>query len=165
MHTKSEHQRACEDAASEVGGVASTAAPPENRRRAAVKSWVVLSVALLASACSSGTAARNSSPPVGILFVGGGGSMPEGALTEALDVCRPHFVLISAGFDVMAGDPLGGMLLEPEDVHALTREIVDQVEDGVGIVAALEGGYDPARTGIGTAQVLRALAGIDLGAC
>ena len=87
------------------------------------------------------------------------------ALTEALDVCRPHFVLISAGFDVMAGDPLGGMLLEPEDLHALTREIVDQVEDGVGIVAALEGGYDPARTDLGTAQVLRALAGIDLEGC
>ena len=87
------------------------------------------------------------------------------ALTEALAVCRPHFVLISAGFDVMAGDPLGGMLLEPEDLHALTREIVDQVEDGVGIVAALEGGYDPARTGLGTAQVLRALAGIDLEGC
>jgi acetoin utilization deacetylase AcuC-like enzyme len=33
---------------------------------------------------------------------------------------------------------------------------------GVGVVAALEGGYDPARTGLGAAAVLRALAGIDL---
>ncbi|MEE3184612.1 MAG: hypothetical protein VX310_02455 [Gemmatimonadota bacterium] len=32
---------------------------------------------------------------------------------------------------------------------------------GVGIVATLEGGYDPARTGFGAAAVLRALAGID----
>ncbi|MED5563609.1 MAG: hypothetical protein VYB16_03820 [Gemmatimonadota bacterium] len=32
---------------------------------------------------------------------------------------------------------------------------------GVGIVATLEGGYDPARTGLGAAAVLRALAGID----
>jgi hypothetical protein len=32
----------------------------------------------------------------------------------------------------------------------------------VGIVAALEGGYDPRRTGLGTAAVLRALAGTDL---
>ena len=31
----------------------------------------------------------------------------------------------------------------------------------VGIVATLEGGYDPARTGLGAAAVLRALAGID----
>ncbi len=84
------------------------------------------------------------------------------ALTQALEVSRPCFVLISAGFDVMAGDPLGGMLLEPEDLHALTREVMHRVQDGAGIVAALEGGYDPRRTGLGTAAVLRALAGIDL---
>ena len=33
---------------------------------------------------------------------------------------------------------------------------------GVGVVAALEGGYDPARTGLGAAAVLRAMAGIEL---
>ena len=38
----------------------------------------------------------------------------SGALDEALETCRPDFVLVSAGFDVMADDPLGGMLLEPE---------------------------------------------------
>jgi len=84
------------------------------------------------------------------------------ALTQALEVCRPDFVLISAGFDVMAGDPLGGLLLEPTDLHTLTREVMERVGGGVGIVAALEGGYDPKRTGLGTAAVLRALAGIDL---
>jgi acetoin utilization deacetylase AcuC-like enzyme len=84
------------------------------------------------------------------------------ALSKALEVCGPEFVLISAGFDVMAGDPLGGMLLEPEDLHALTREIFNQIEEGVGVVATLEGGYDPGRTGLGVAAVLRALAGIDL---
>jgi acetoin utilization deacetylase AcuC-like enzyme len=84
------------------------------------------------------------------------------ALSKALEVCGPEFVLISAGFDVMAGDPLGGMLLEPEDLHALTREILNQIEEGVGVVATLEGGYDPGRTGLGVAAVLRALAGIDL---
>ena len=31
----------------------------------------------------------------------------------------------------------------------------------VGVVATLEGGYDPGRTGLGAAAVLRALAGID----
>ncbi len=86
----------------------------------------------------------------------------SGALRQALDTSRPDFVLISAGFDVMAGDPLGGMLLEPEDLHALTREVMAGAGDGVGVVAALEGGYDPARTGLGAAAVLRALAGIDL---
>ena len=33
---------------------------------------------------------------------------------------------------------------------------------GAGVVATLEGGYDPARTGLGAAAVLRGLAGIDL---
>ena len=116
------------------------------------------------------------------------------ALEQGLETCRPDFILISAGFDVMAGDPLGGMLLEPEDLHALTREVMvgaggesgdsgavgspgaerrvegDQGTDGrrevggelgAGVVAALEGGYDPRRTGLGAAAVLRALAGID----
>ena len=92
------------------------------------------------------------------------------ALERGLETCRPDFILISAGFDVMAGDPLGGMLLEPEDLHALTREVLagaagepraDDVRK-VGVVATLEGGYDPGRTGLGAASVLRALAGIDL---
>ncbi len=32
----------------------------------------------------------------------------------------------------------------------------------VGVVAALEGGYDPVRTGLGAAAVIRALTGIGL---
>ena len=92
------------------------------------------------------------------------------ALGQGLEICRPDFILISAGFDVMAGDPLGGMLLEPEDLHSLTQQVMAGTADGaraddahrVGVVAALEGGYDPARTGLGAAAVIRALAGIDL---
>ena len=92
------------------------------------------------------------------------------ALSQGLETCRPDFILISAGFDVMAGDPLGGMLLEPENLHSLMHEVMagaadeSGVDDAhrVGIVTALEGGYDPARTGLGAAAVIRALAGIDL---
>jgi len=91
------------------------------------------------------------------------------ALAQGLETCRPDFVLISAGFDVMAGDPLGAMLLEPEDLHAITREVMAGAAGigggnahGAGVVATLEGGYDPARTGLGAAAVLRALAGIEL---
>ena len=95
------------------------------------------------------------------------------ALSQGLEICRPGFILISAGFDVMAGDPLGGMLLEPEDLHSLTQVVMAGAAHGsgvdnphrVGIVAALEGGYDPARTGLGAAAVLRALAGIDHERC
>jgi acetoin utilization deacetylase AcuC-like enzyme len=73
------------------------------------------------------------------------------------------FVLISAGFDCMAGDPLGGFLLEPEDLYWMTQRVMD----GPGarcdgrVVAMLEGGYDPKRLGAGTVAVVRALAGLD----
>ena len=89
------------------------------------------------------------------------------ALGQGLEICRPDFILISAGFDVMAGDPLGGMLLEPEDLHSLTQEVMAGAADGsgdddsrrVGIVAALEGGYDPARTGPGGSRRLTGVGG------
>jgi acetoin utilization deacetylase AcuC-like enzyme len=88
----------------------------------------------------------------------------ERAVAEALTRLRPDFVLVSAGFDVMAGDPLGGMLLEPEHLHAMMRHLIDDVAsmcDG-RILALLEGGYDPKRLGDGTVAVIRALAGLPL---
>ena len=84
------------------------------------------------------------------------------ALDDAWAFGRPDFVLVSAGFDVMAGDPLGGQLLESADLHALTRNLVERTEaDGIGLVASLEGGYDPALTGQGVVAVIRALAGLE----
>ena len=90
------------------------------------------------------------------------------AFSRALDVAaarsKPDFVLVSAGFDVLAGDPLGGQLLEPPDLHRMTREVLevaDQCCEG-RVVVFLEGGYDPARTGLGCAEVVRALAGLEM---
>jgi acetoin utilization deacetylase AcuC-like enzyme len=84
------------------------------------------------------------------------------ALTRATTEFRPDFVLVSAGFDVMAGDPLGGMLLEPEDLHEMTRYVLEDVapERDRRVIAFLEGGYDPARLGVGAVAVIRALAGL-----
>ncbi len=84
------------------------------------------------------------------------------ALEQALERFSPDFVLVSAGFDVLAGDPLGGQLLEPEDLHRLTRRIVDAAAAGCDgrVVAVLEGGYVPARLGEGAVAVIRALAGL-----
>ena len=61
----------------------------------------------------------------------------------------PDLVLISAGFDSLAGDPLGGFTLELEHVALLTRELVQRAEGWCGgrIVSALEGGYAPERLG------------------
>jgi acetoin utilization deacetylase AcuC-like enzyme len=61
----------------------------------------------------------------------------------------PDLVLISAGFDSLAGDPLGGFTLEMEHVALLTRELVQRTNGWCGgrVVSALEGGYAPERLG------------------
>jgi acetoin utilization deacetylase AcuC-like enzyme len=84
------------------------------------------------------------------------------AIGEAVTRSRPDFMLVSAGFDVMAGDPLGGLLLEPEDLYDMTEAVVDhaRAECGGRVVALLEGGYDPSRLGQGAVAVIRALAGL-----
>ena len=71
----------------------------------------------------------------------------------------PDLVLISAGFDSLAGDPLGSFTLEMDDVHQLTREIVSRAEIWCGgrVVSALEGGYAPDRLGEACVRHMRAL--------
>lgn len=84
------------------------------------------------------------------------------ALEEATTSFRPDLVLVSAGFDCLAGDPLGGLLLEPSDLHAMTRAIMDAASETAAgrVVALLEGGYVPARVGAGVVQVVRAFASL-----
>ena len=54
------------------------------------------------------------------------------ALRTAVDAATtgfvPDLVLISAGFDSMAGDPLGAFTLEYEHFETLTRFLVDRAE-------------------------------------
>jgi acetoin utilization deacetylase AcuC-like enzyme len=83
------------------------------------------------------------------------------ALDAVWPVATPDFVLLSSGFDALRGDPLGDLLLEPEDFHDLTRMVLDRGHNGVPVVAALEGGYDPIRSGLATVNVIRALADIE----
>lgn len=84
------------------------------------------------------------------------------ALDTVLDGFDPDFVLVSAGFDCLAGDPLGGFLLEPSDLYAMNRRLVDIASERCDgrIVCFLEGGYDPSRLGAGAVSVIRALAGL-----
>jgi acetoin utilization deacetylase AcuC-like enzyme len=86
----------------------------------------------------------------------------EEALDETFARFDPDFVLVSSGFDCLAGDPLGGLLLEPEDLHVMTRSLIGRADERCQgrVVALLEGGYDPARTGRGAVAVIRALAGV-----
>jgi acetoin utilization deacetylase AcuC-like enzyme len=85
------------------------------------------------------------------------------AFTRAIDAATvgftPDIVLISAGFDSLAGDPLGGFTLEYEDFEILTREVVSRAEQWCGgrIVSALEGGYAPERLGVACVRHMAAL--------
>jgi acetoin utilization deacetylase AcuC-like enzyme len=83
---------------------------------------------------------------------------------EAVDrVFRPDFVLVSAGYDALAADPLGGMELHPGDFHRLTRRVLAWAEARCQgrVVAVLEGGYDPRATGDAVVATLRAMVGLE----
>jgi acetoin utilization deacetylase AcuC-like enzyme len=84
----------------------------------------------------------------------------ERGIDEATKGFTPDLILISAGFDSLAGDPLGGFTLEVEDFEAWTRSLVSRAEGWCGgrIVSALEGGYAPERVADAAVRHLRALA-------
>jgi len=46
-------------------------------------------------------------------------------LEKAADKIRPELVLISAGFDAHAKDPIGSLGLEAEDFIVLTKEVLE----------------------------------------
>jgi acetoin utilization deacetylase AcuC-like enzyme len=73
---------------------------------------------------------------------------------------RPELVLVSAGFDAHAGDPLANMRLTESGFAALARRVAavaDEHADG-RLIAFLEGGYDPVAL---AASVVAALAVFD----
>ena len=80
------------------------------------------------------------------------------AIVAATERWTPQLVLVSAGFDAMTGDPLGGFTLEPRDYGDLTIRLRERLP-GVPLVGVLEGGYDPARLADGVLAHLGALAG------
>jgi acetoin utilization deacetylase AcuC-like enzyme len=84
----------------------------------------------------------------------------ERELDATLAEFTPDFVLVSAGFDCLAGDPLGELLLEPAHLNTATRMLMQKVGHG-RIVHTLEGGYNPPRVGAGVVDVVRALAGLE----
>ncbi len=85
----------------------------------------------------------------------------ESALAATLDEFTPEMVLVSAGYDCLRGDPLGGLLLEPADIHAVVSRVYDVAASvRARTMCVLEGGYDPARLGLGVVETIRALAGL-----
>jgi len=67
----------------------------------------------------------------------------RGRLLPAAERFKPDLVLISAGFDSRAGDPLGGFRLADEDFADLTLLAlqVARAHAGGRLVSVLEGGY------------------------
>ena len=78
------------------------------------------------------------------------------AIAAATRTWTPDIVFVSAGFDAMLGDPLGGFTLEPEHYARLTRRLRESLRDAP-IVGLMEGGYIPARLAEGAAAHCRAL--------
>jgi acetoin utilization deacetylase AcuC-like enzyme len=79
------------------------------------------------------------------------------AIVSATTDWVPDIVFVSAGFDAMTGDPLGGFTLEPDHYADLTRRLRDRFPR-TPIVGVLEGGYTPSRVADGALAHIGALA-------
>jgi len=79
------------------------------------------------------------------------------AIVAATTDWTPDLTLISAGFDAMRGDPLGGFTLEPGHYADLTQRLRERLPH-TPIVGVLEGGYIPERLAEGAAAHVLALA-------
>jgi acetoin utilization deacetylase AcuC-like enzyme len=79
---------------------------------------------------------------------GAGGEEFRAEMTEiilpALDDFAPELLIISAGFDAHADDPLAGLRFVEDDYAWVTRELISIANRHAGsrIVSSLEGGYD-----------------------
>jgi acetoin utilization deacetylase AcuC-like enzyme len=78
------------------------------------------------------------------------------AVVAATGGWAPDMVLISAGYDTMAGDPLGGFTLESAHYAELTVRLRERLP-AAPIVGLLEGGYIPERIAEGVAATIAAL--------
>jgi acetoin utilization deacetylase AcuC-like enzyme len=82
------------------------------------------------------------------------------ALDGALATFAPDLVVLSAGFDALAGDPEGGLALSPPDFHRIGAALLERLPEAASrrTVAVLEGGYGLPAVGNAATQLLRALA-------
>ena len=101
---------------------------------------------------------------VNVPLVAGDGSAAfraamSGTVLPALVEFAPGFVLISAGFDAHADDPLAALNFADDDYHWATAEIAAVAAECCAgrLVATLEGGYDLGALGRSAAAHVRAL--------
>ena len=77
---------------------------------------------------------------------------------------QPQLVLVSCGFDLMAGDPIGAMRVTPAGIAYMTRvlrELAAELCQG-RLLCVLEGGYNPDNMRTGVWAVLGELCGVPL---
>jgi acetoin utilization deacetylase AcuC-like enzyme len=74
----------------------------------------------------------------------------------------PEFIIVSAGFDIFSGDPLGRMKVSFEGFAGLASEMMRLAEEACGgrLLLVLEGGYNLEGQALAVEQVLRRLAGL-----
>ncbi len=79
---------------------------------------------------------------------------------------RPELILVSCGFDCMAGDPLGAMRLTATGIASMTRTLVELAAEVCDnrLLLVLEGGYDLDNVRSGSLAVLSELHGAPLAA-
>ena len=68
----------------------------------------------------------------------------------------PDAIILSAGYDSMRGDPLGGFTLEPADYATWTSRIRERFPRAP-LIGVMEGGYAPARLAEGVAATVGGL--------
>jgi acetoin utilization deacetylase AcuC-like enzyme len=85
----------------------------------------------------------------------------EATVVPALDAFAPELILLSAGFDAHAADPLAELKLAEQDFAWITRLVMAVAERHAKgrIVSLLEGGYDPPALARSVVAHLRTLAG------
>jgi acetoin utilization deacetylase AcuC-like enzyme len=79
------------------------------------------------------------------------------AVDAALTGWQPDLLIVSAGFDSLAGDPLGEFTLEPDDITQWTEALRERMQ-GRPVVGVLEGGYRLDLLAKGVSAHVRALA-------
>jgi acetoin utilization deacetylase AcuC-like enzyme len=78
------------------------------------------------------------------------------AVTAATTDWSPEAIFVSAGYDSMAGDPLGGFTLEAADYATWVTRLRERWPDRP-LVAVMEGGYKPDRLAEGVLATLEAM--------
>ena len=85
----------------------------------------------------------------------------RGRILPQAEAFEPELVIVSAGFDAHADDPLGQLRLRDEDFDWITREILALAGSVAGgrVVSTLEGGYDLGALSRSASAHVRALMG------